>query len=200
MKVTNLKKKGERIYFTVTGISTQMANALRRAVISEVPAMAIEEVLFFDNSSILNDEVLAHRLGLMPLKTDLKTYNLTSECTCKGKGCAKCTAILTLDVKGPKTVYAEDLKPKDPEVVPVHPKTPLVKLTENQQIKLEAKAKLGRGSEHIKWQAGLAAYEKNKNTYNFMIESYGQLAPKELVSAAFDSFQQKVDVVKKEFK
>ncbi|MFH1788607.1 MAG: DNA-directed RNA polymerase subunit D, partial [Candidatus Altiarchaeota archaeon] len=123
MNVTKMKKDGERISFTVTGITPQIANALRRAVISEINAMAIDEVTFLDNNSILNDEVLAHRLGLLPLKTDLKTYNMVQDCTCKGKGCAKCSCAITLDVQGPKTVYAGDLKSKDPKVVPVHPKT-----------------------------------------------------------------------------
>jgi DNA-directed RNA polymerase subunit D len=177
-----------------------MANALRRTVISDIPVMAIEEVTFQDNSSILNDEVLAHRLGLLPLKTDLKTYNTKSECTCKGKGCGKCTAILTLDIQGPKTVYAEDLKPTDPEITPVHPKTPIVKLTENQKIKLEAKAILGRGSDHTKWQAGIASYEETKNGYNITIESYGQLPLKDLVSTAFESFENKIETLKEQLK
>lgn len=200
MKVTNMKKEGERITFTVSGITTQMANALRRTVISEVPVMAVEEVTFQDNSSILNDEVLAHRLGLLPLTTDLKTYNFVSACTCKGEGCGKCTAILTLDVQGPKTVYAEDLKSTDPEITPVYPKTPLVKLTENQNIKLEAKAILGLGSHHIKWQAGIASYEDSKNSFNIMVESYGQLPLKTLVSTAFESFENKIETLKQQLK
>jgi DNA-directed RNA polymerase subunit D len=195
-----MKKEGETITFTVAGITAQMANALRRTVISDIPVMAIEEVTFQDNSSILNDEVLAHRLGLLPLKTDLKTYNTKSECTCKGKGCGKCTAILTLDIQGPKTVYAEDLKPTDPEITPVHPKTPIVKLTENQKIKLEAKAILGRGSDHTKWQAGIASYEETKNGYNITIESYGQLPLKDLVSTAFESFENKIETLKEQLK
>jgi DNA-directed RNA polymerase subunit D len=200
VQISNIKKEGDRLYFTVTDITPQMANALRRTIISDTPVMAIESVLFYDNSSILNDEVLAHRLGLLPLKTDLKTYNLVSECTCKQKGCGKCTAVLTLDVEGPKTVYASDLKPKDPEVTPVYPKTPLVKLTEGQKVKLEAKAILGRGSDHIKWQAGLASYEEKKDAYHFMIESYGQLPVKELVSIAFDSFEEKIKTIKEQLK
>ena len=89
MKITNFTKKGNIIKFCVNGISTQMANALRRIVIAEVPTMAIEEVTFYKNSSILNDEVLSHRLGLIPLKSN-KTYNFISECSCNGKGCGKC--------------------------------------------------------------------------------------------------------------
>lgn len=200
MNVSKMKRIGEKIYFTVNGITPQLANALRRAVISEVSVMAIEEVTFLDNNSILNDEVVAHRLGLTPLKTDLKTYNTLQECTCKGKGCGKCTCLITLDVEGPKTVYAGDLKSKDPKVVPVHPKTPIVKLTGKQKIKLESKAVLGKGSDHIKWQPGLAAYEETKTGYDFMIESYGQLPLKELVTQAFASFEEKIGILQKNIK
>lgn len=197
MKISNFKQKGSQITFTVQGIDASLANTLRRVIISEIPIMAIEKVTFYDNSSALNDEVLAFRLGLLPLKTDLKTYNFISECTCKGKGCAKCTAILTMDLKGPKTVYASELKSTDAEIVPVYPSTPLVKITERQRVKFEATAQLGIGREHIKWQGGLASYEKVKDDkFNFIIESYGQLTPKELISAAFDVFSKKITEVK----
>ncbi len=200
LKVSNVKKDGNKIHFTVSGITPQIANALRRTIISEIPVMAIEEVEYQDNSSVINDEVLAHRLGLIPLKTDLKTYNFLADCTCKGKGCAKCTTILTLNVSGPKTVYASDLKSKDPEVIPVHPKTPLVKLTENQAVKFQAKAILGFASDHIKWQAGLASYEEKKTGYDFMVESYGQLSVNDLVSEAFNTFEEKLITLKKQLK
>ncbi|MFH1788755.1 MAG: hypothetical protein ABH834_05200, partial [Candidatus Altiarchaeota archaeon] len=80
------------------------------------------------------------------------------------------------------------------------PKTPIVKITEKQKIKLESKAILGKGSDHIKWQAGIAAYEETKNGYDFMIESYGQLPVKELVAQAFTSFEEKIESLKKNIK
>ncbi len=201
MKLTNFKQTDEKATFTLEGVNPQMLNAFRRAVISEVPVMAIEEVTFYDNSSILDDEVLAHRLGLVPLKTNLKTYNLMSECTCKGKGCGKCTVILTLDVEGPKTVYSGDIKSADPTVVPVYETIPLVKLMRGQRVKIEAKAQLGQGREHIKWQGGIASYEeKKKNTYDTLVESFGQLPVDQLMSTAFDIFQNKIDSLNSKLK
>ena len=65
----------ERTRFTmrlaIRGIRIPFANALRRIMLSEVPAMAIEDVVIIENSSVLNDEILAHRLGFIPIKTDL---------------------------------------------------------------------------------------------------------------------------------
>lgn len=197
MKISNVKKSGNRLNFTLSGISTQYANALRRSIIAEVPIMAVEEVDLYYNSSIINDEVLAHRIGLMPLTTDIKTYNLQSECSCKGKGCAKCSVTLTLDVEGPKTVYASDFKSKDPKIKPVYAKMVLAKIMAGQKIKIEVRARLGTGSDHIKWQGGLASYDEvGKETYDFMIETYGQLPLNELVSAAFQSFEDKLEELK----
>ncbi len=194
MKISNLRQTGEKVSFSIKGLDLQLANAFRRLIISGVPVMAIERITFYDNTSIMNDEIMANRLGLIPLKTDLKTYRMISECTCKGKGCGKCTAIITMDVKGPKTVYSTDLKSTDPKVVPVYKTIPIVKLTEKQSIKFEAVAQLGIGKEHIKWQAGLASYEQtDDDSFNFIVESYGQLGVKELVKTTFDTFEKQIE-------
>lgn len=125
----------------------------------EVMTMAIENVEFRKNSSILYDEIVGHRLGLIPLTTDLKSYNLPVECKCQGKGCARCQLRLTLKVKGPCTVYTSDLKSKDPAVKPVYPKIPIVKLLKGQSLELEAVATLGQGKVHMKWSPGLIHYK-----------------------------------------
>ena len=201
MKISIIENKGNKLKFKIQGIyDITLANALRRIIISEIPVMAIEKVIFEENSSILNDEVLAHRLGLIPLKTDLKTYNFTDECTCNLKGCGKCTAWFTLDVSGPGTVYSEDLKPTDPKIVPVYDNIPIVKLDKNQKIKLEAVATLGIGKDHMKWQCALASYEivkKDKGDVVFFVESYGQLSTKEILEKAFEVFNKKLSQLKK---
>ena len=64
------------------------------------PAMAIEDVIIIDNTSVLYDEIVAHRLGLIPLKTDLDAYVLPEECDCKSElGCSKCRASFTLEAE-----------------------------------------------------------------------------------------------------
>ncbi|KAI5455008.1 DNA-directed RNA polymerase core subunit rpc40 [Naganishia albida] len=59
-----------RIEFDLIGIDASIANALRRICIAEVPTVAIENVYVYNNTSIVQDEVLAHRLGLVPIKVD----------------------------------------------------------------------------------------------------------------------------------
>ncbi|RMF55987.1 DNA-directed RNA polymerase subunit D [Candidatus Woesearchaeota archaeon] len=149
--------------FMIKNIENSFVNLLRTTIINEVPTMAIETVEFKDNSSILYDEMIALRLGLLVLKTDLKSYNLPNECKCKGKGCAQCQLKMTLKAKGPCTVYAKDIKSKDPKVKPVHPATPIVKLLKNQEIQLTATAQLGIGKEHAKWSPGHVFFKLKPN-------------------------------------
>jgi len=117
--------------------------------------MAIDDVIIIENTSVLYDEIIAHRLGLIPLKTDLDTFVLPEECDCKSElGCSKCRASFTLEVESvdePVMVYSSDLK-GDSDVVPVSGKIPIVTLGPAQKLKLELYAKLGRGLEHAKWQ------------------------------------------------
>lgn len=147
--------------FLIKDATVYYVNALRRTIINQVPTMAIEDVEFKKNNSILYDEIIAHRLGLLVLSTDLRSYNIPSECSCKGKGCLKCTLKMTLKVKGPCIVYASDIKSKDPKVKPVYQKTIIAKLLKDQELELVATAVLGEGKEHAKWSPGLAHYIYN---------------------------------------
>ena len=156
LKVKAISKKGKPLEALVQGTDQTMLNTIRRLILEEVPTMAIETVEFYDNSSAMFDEYIAHRLGLIPLTTDLKTYKLPEEC-CGGE-CAKCSATLTLDAKGPGLVLSGELKSKDPKVKPADKNIPIIKLTKNQNLRLEAKAVLGKGRNNAKWQPGSVGY------------------------------------------
>jgi DNA-directed RNA polymerase subunit D len=156
MEITFTRLEENFARFTLSEASPAFANAFRRAMIGEVPTLAIEDVRIYDNNSALFDEMLTHRLGLIPLKTDLRTYVSKSRCSCNGEGCPSCTATYTLSVEGPKTVQSSDLIPHDPAATPVHDNIPIVKLTEDQKLVLEARAEINTGREHAKWQPTLA--------------------------------------------
>jgi DNA-directed RNA polymerase subunit D len=117
--------------------------------------MAIEDVIIIENTSVLYDETIAHRLGLIPLKTDLDAYVLPEDCDCKSElGCSKCRASFTLDVEASDEavmVYSSQLRCES-DVAPVSGNIPIVKLGAKQKLRLEAYARLGRGIEHAKWQ------------------------------------------------
>lgn len=148
----------------VKDANVPLMNALRRIALAEVPSMAIDEVVMIENTSILQDEMIAHRLGLIPLKTDLANYNLPQECECQSEfGCPQCRATLTLNAEsteGTRPVYSGEMVSENPEIVPVTDKAPIVKLAKGQKLKLEAYARLGTGKVHAKWQpVCVAAYK-----------------------------------------
>ncbi len=147
--------------FVLSGVTPAFANTIRRAMISEVPTLAIEDVRIYDNTSVLFDEMLTHRLGLIPLKTDLRRYARKDECTCDELGCPVCTATYTLSVEGPRVVYSSDLIPQDPEAAPAEADVPIIKLARDQKIVLEAQAIVRTGKEHAKWQPTIVCGFKN---------------------------------------
>jgi DNA-directed RNA polymerase subunit D len=162
IRILSSNKEEGKVSFIIKDTTPAFANTLRRIIVDEVPTMAVEEVEFRKNNSISYDEMIAHRIGLIPLTTDLKSYNLPEKCKCDGEGCARCQLKLTLKAtKGSGVVYASELKSKDPKVKPVYPKMPIVKLLKGQSLELEATAVLGKGKDHAKWSPGLAYY-KNK--------------------------------------
>lgn len=155
MKLKNISSNNGKKVFEISDLNPGYVNTLRRIFSSEVPTMAIATVEFRKNSSALYDEIVAHRLGMLALTTDLKSYNFPKK---EEEPSAATHATFTLKVKGPKTVYASDLTPKDKAITPVHPKTPIVKLLEGQELELIATAHLGYGTEHAKWDASLSTY------------------------------------------
>jgi len=143
--------------FRISGVSPALMNGLRRTILSDLPILAIHEVMFFDNESPMHDEMVAHRLGLIPLTTPPDKYAQPEVCDCGSElGCAKCRVSLLLDVTAPvdrsTMVYSGDLKSEDPEVQPVNARVPITKLGPGKRLKLEAYARLGVGSSHAKWQ------------------------------------------------
>ena len=157
MDIEVLEKSDHKLVFVVQNISIEMANAIRRIIMSEILVMAVDEVIVLKNDSPLYDEIISHRLGMIPLTTDLETYKLPQECVCEGYGCALCQVSLTCEVTNttnmPLYVYSGDLKSNDPKIVPVNPKIPIVKIDKSNQLIIEAYAILGKAKDHVKWQA-----------------------------------------------
>jgi DNA-directed RNA polymerase subunit D len=156
IKVVEKDEKHVRLLFD--GYDRSFLNSLRRIALSEVPVLAIDDVVMLENTSPVYDEVVAHRLGLIPLITPVDKYPLPEDCDCGSpSGCPKCRVMLVLDAvagEEARTVFSGELvSPEDPDVKPVSPTIPIVKLAPGQKIKIEAYARMGRGWEHAKWQA-----------------------------------------------
>ena len=183
-----LESSDSHVKLLLKGIDRVYANALRRFAISEVPCMAIDEIVIHDNSSVLYDEILAHRLGLIPLTTDLEGYILPQDCDCKTSlGCTKCRVLLVLDAVATdevKTIYSGDLVSEDTRVKPYVDNIPIIKLAPNQKIKLEAYAKLGKGRHHAKWQPVTISTLTDTDTdseFHHTLESTGSLPANEIL-------------------
>jgi len=153
-----LEKNDQKIKFMIEDIDPALTGELRRIMVSEIPTLAIEWVDFVKNDSVLWDEIIASRLGLIPLMFKPKSYKFKKDCKCGGKGCTNCQATLSLAKKGPCIVYSGDLVSSDKHVKPVYDEIPIVELTEEQELKFEAKAELGLGKNHAKWQAAIVGY------------------------------------------
>ncbi|EMS46394.1 DNA-directed RNA polymerase II subunit RPB3-A [Triticum urartu] len=159
--------RDEYAKFELRDTDASMANALRRVMIAEVPTVAIDLVEIESNSSVLTDEFIAHRLGLIPLTSSaaMSAMRFSRDCdACDGDGSCEDCSIETLEVT------AMDLRSTDPKVCPVDQADAagdsrqvdralhygplgilIVKLRCGQELRLRAIARKGIGKDHAKW-------------------------------------------------
>jgi len=128
----------------IRGLTPAFANGIRRAMIADVPTFSIDTVRFVENSSVLFDEMIGLRLGLVPLTTPLSEFEIGE------------TVTLALDVEGPATAYSGDLVSAEPLVEPADENVPIIELKDGQRLELEADAVLASGTDHAKHQGGVS--------------------------------------------
>jgi DNA-directed RNA polymerase subunit D len=186
-----LERDNNHIVIEFSDIPRQYVNALRRLSISQVPTFAIDDVVVLENSSVMHDEAIAHRLGLIPLRTDLERFVMPHNCDCNSTlGCSKCRVLLVLDAESQdktKVITSADLISEDDVVKPVNSEIPIVSLAPGQKLKFVAYARLGTGKSHAKWQPTSVAVVKDSKKEEdsiLVIESNGALTPEEIVIEA----------------
>lgn len=153
-----IELKDDLVRFTLENVDLNVSNALRRVLLAEVPTMAIDVVFFDENTSVLCEEFIAHRLGLIPLTSSAaEQFRFSRDCNCPLE-CTNCSVSLTLDVscsEGKRDVTSMELRSSDSRVQPVmlndNDKILIAQLSGNQSIRLRAIAKKGVGKEHAKW-------------------------------------------------
>ena len=164
MDIEILEMAERKAKFILKNSSPAMANALRRTLLSDIPKMAIDKVEFhlgpimyddkeYESVTPLFDEIIAHRLGMVPVPTDLDLFVPQSECSCGGEGCPNCTIMYSLNKIGPCTVLSGDLEPLgNPDLRVKDEFIPIVELTDGQAVLIYATAVMGTARKHVKWQ------------------------------------------------
>lgn len=155
MKIEVQDLSDTRATLVIEGVNPYFVNALRRTLLAEVPKLAIDKVTFYDNTSALFDEMLAHRLSMLPVPTDPSTLNLKGQVDAEGR--PTYVVRYTLTKEGPCIVTSGDLECEDKTFSIADTKIPIVDLLAGQRLILEAEAVLGDGTQHAKWQVCSAA-------------------------------------------
>ena len=199
-----VSKDDRKITVRMKGVPLQYANALRRICLNSVPVFAIDTIDIIENSSVMPDEGLAHRLGLVPLRTDLERFQEQSDCACSATaGCSNCRVMLVLDSGASEsesaTVMSSNLTSEDPDVVPISDKIPIVRLAPGQKVKVECFARLGRGTEHAKWNSSTVSIlvdGDEADEHMLTVESTGALRPEQILLAGIDEVNRKLSEFK----
>jgi len=183
----------QKVSVKLKGIPLQYANALRRICLNGVPIYAIDTVDVLVNSSVLADEGIAHRLGLIPLKTDLSAVQQDNESD---------KIMYTLDsgeTHETRTVLSGELKSQDDTIKPISDNIPIVTLAPGQRLQIEAYARLGRGTEHAKWNsANISTLTESDNDDEriLTVETTGSLEPQHIVVSSVEELSKRLDEFK----
>lgn len=162
--------------FTIS-INSSLANSLRRIMISKIPSIVINNVCIKENDSVLDDDIIAHRLGQIPLKKIELSDN--TEYTAE------------IDIIGPVTVYSRDIIFSD-GIMSVDPDIILIKLKKDERLKFHGYTREGIGEEHAKFNVccGTTYKKLTDNSHHFHIESTGVYTSKEIFQKALEVLEE----------
>jgi len=186
-----LTENDKKISVKLKGVSLLYANALRRICLNGIPIFAIDTVDMIENTSVLADEGISHTLGMVPLKTEANESDESNS-----------RVMLVLDsgnTEVVKIVTTAELESKDQVVKPISKQIPIVHLAPGQRIKLEAYARLGRGTEHAKWNSANISVLTNTDKddeYILTVETTGSLEPKQIILSGIEELSKRLEEFK----
>ncbi len=193
----------QKMSVKLKGIELQYANALRRICLNGIPIFAIDTIDIIENTSVLADEGIAHRLGMIPLTTDTTRFVEPSKCECHSEsGCSNCRVMLMIDsgdTDSTRTISSNELTSEDEVVKPTSDKIPIVVVAPGQRLKIEAYARLGRGTEHAKWNSSNIATLINtdkEDEHILTVESTGALSPQQIILGSVEELSQRLEEFK----
>jgi DNA-directed RNA polymerase subunit D len=186
-----LTENDKKISVKLKGISLLYANALRRICLNGIPIFAIDTVDMIENTSVLADEGISHTLGMVPLKMEANESDESNS-----------RVMLVLDsgnTEVVKIVTTAELESKDQVVKPISKQIPIVHLAPGQRIKLEAYARLGRGTEHAKWNSANISVLTNTDKDDeriLTVETTGSLEPKQIILSGIEELSKRLEEFK----
>ena len=174
MKVKVLKMDDYYAQVEFSDVNYSFVNSIRRSLVSMVPCLSLHEIDFhmgslgsyvdeesgdereYESISAMFNEIVAHRIGMLPIPTDEKTIEAFGDSI--DDDSKQPDIMYSLHKQGPCTVYSGDLEPVNGDDSLIIPETnvPIVKLAEGQAILVYAKAKMGNAKKHTKWQCVVA--------------------------------------------
>jgi len=174
MKVDIRKMEDYYAQVEFKDVNYSFVNSVRRSLVSMVPCLAIHEIDFhmgslgsyvdeesgeereYESISAMFNEIVSHRIGMLPIPTDKKTIEAFADAV--DDDSKQPDIMYSLHKQGPSTVYSSDLEPVsgDNSLVIPESNVPIVKLGEGQAILIYAKAKMGNAKRHAKWQCAVA--------------------------------------------
>ena len=181
----------KKISIKLKDVPLYYVNELRRICLNGVPIFAIDTVDIIENSSVFVDESLTHTLGMIPLKTELGEFDESNS-----------RVMLVLDSEAAdsiKIVTSAELESKDQVVKPISEQIPIAHLAPGQRIKLEAYARLGRGTEHAKWNSAnisVVTHTDVEDEYILTVETTGSLEPRQIILAGIQELSKRLEEFK----
>lgn len=183
-KISEVKEEGNTLSFKLKGVSIPFANALRRYIMGQVEAYAIDKITVYENSSSFFDEYIANRIGLIPISTPDRFDD---------------EVLFSLNAEGPMVIMSGMLESSNPKVSVANKNIPIIELANKQVIRLEGIARKGRGREHAKFQVAVASYGyDNEGEYEFFVESFGQMSTKNVIKRALRELIDRCKQIEKE--
>lgn len=209
--IQNIQIKNDELRFTLKKSSISMANTLRRIMISEIPTLSIDKVYFEKNDSNMPDEVVAHRLGLIPLCFNPRIVKHSLDCDCELE-CQNCTVRYTCNVTCHENEYdvtshdllldhnwnqysGIDQSPVVFNILGNNYPISILKLYKGESLMLKADAKIGIGRDHAKWSpVSVATYHfsSENDGIHFYVESNGSYHPIDILKISLDVLYKKL--------
>lgn len=184
ISISEIKEKDNYLTFKLRGVPVPFANAIRRYAMGQLPVYAIDKVTFYENSSAFFDEYLANRIGLIPITTPDKLED---------------EVLFSLNAEGPLVIFSSSLESSNAKVNIANKHLPIVELGNKQVLRLEGVAKKGKGRDHAKYQAGILSYSYDEpGEYQFIVESFGQIPPKDMVKRTLNALIERCKEIEKE--